>query len=50
MSEIKTQIFDHISKSEIAELKAKLTAYNDSVDFTDENGKFLRKWKKFAKH
>lgn len=35
----KSQIFDHISKNEIAELKAKLTAYKESVDFTDENGK-----------
>lgn len=33
------QIFDHISKNEISDLKAKLTAHNGSVDFTDENGK-----------
>lgn len=38
MSDDKAKIFDHISKSEINELKAKLTAYNGSVDFTDENG------------
>lgn len=38
MSDDKAKIFDHISKSEISELKAKLTAYNGSVDFTDENG------------
>ena len=40
MSEDKSQIFEHISKNEISELKAKLTSYAGSVDFTDENGKF----------
>lgn len=40
MTDDKSQIFDHISKSEITELKAQLTSYNGSVDFTDENGEF----------
>lgn len=38
MAEANKVIFDLISKSEISELKAKLTAHNGSVDFTDENG------------
>lgn len=41
MSE-ESSIFEHISKNEITELKAKLTAHNGSVDFTDENGELLR--------
>lgn len=40
-STMDTQIFDCIAKSDITELKAKLTAYTGSVDFTDENGKFV---------
>lgn len=50
MSDEKSQIYDHISKSEISELKAKLTAYKGTVDFTDDNGKFNREPKKIAKH
>lgn len=37
--EIQKQIFDHISKNEINELKGKLTSHSGSVDFFDENGK-----------
>lgn len=39
MEKIQQEIFNVISKSEVAELKVKLTSYNGSVDFTDENGK-----------
>jgi hypothetical protein len=42
MSEIQNKIFDHISKNENTELKALLTAYNGHVDFTDENGEFMK--------
>lgn len=35
-------IFDHISKNEIAELKAGLNAFTGSIDFTDENGELVR--------
>lgn len=45
MQDENKQIFDHISKSEISELKAKLTAYKGSVDFTDNDGKLaLQSW------
>lgn len=47
MSEIKTQIFDCISKSEISELKLKLKALNGSVDFTDENGELALQMRNF---
>lgn len=36
---MESEIFEVISKSDVAELKAKLTAYNGKVDFYDENGK-----------
>jgi hypothetical protein len=38
MEKVQQEIYDHISKSEVSELKAKLTSYNKSVDFYDENG------------
>lgn len=41
MQESNKQIFDHISKNEISELKAKLNAYKGTVDFTDNDGKFI---------
>jgi hypothetical protein len=37
------EIFDAISKSNVAELKAKLTTYNGKVDFYDENGELVGK-------
>jgi hypothetical protein len=37
------EIFDVISKSDVAELKAKLTSYNGKVDFYDENGELAGK-------
>jgi Mor family transcriptional regulator len=36
-------IFDAIAKSDINDLKAKLSAYNGSVDFTDDNGEQAKK-------
>lgn len=48
-STMDTQIFDCIAKSDITELKAKLTAYTGSVDFTDENGKFVKNSRNLCK-
>lgn len=39
MSELQKEIFDFIAKNDINELKKKLSSYNGSIDFTDENGK-----------
>jgi hypothetical protein len=46
---MESEIFDVISKSDVAELKAKLTAYNGKIDFYDENGKFTSKLGKTRK-
>lgn len=43
MDSIQKEIFDSISKSEVTELKVKLTSYNGKVDFYDENGEFEKK-------
>lgn len=37
--EINKKIFDAIAKNDIGDLKSKLSTYNGSVDFTDDNGK-----------
>ncbi|KAL7050097.1 hypothetical protein ACKWTF_003955 [Chironomus riparius] len=38
MSELQKEIFSCIAKSDVDELKKKLSAYNGSIDFTDDNG------------
>lgn len=40
MSELQKEIFSCIAKSDVDELKKKLAAYNGSIDFTDDNGKY----------
>jgi len=40
MSELQKEIFSCIAKSDVDELKKKLSAYNGSIDFTDDNGKY----------
>lgn len=42
MSELQKEIFSCIAKSDVDELKKKLAAYNGSIDFTDDNGRFKK--------